>query len=295
MKGIKGYVHARVWDEHDRLRHEQRFTNLVMKLSRNSIGNMLLGSPLCSGIQAIAVGTSSVLPTIGDTTLGAEIFRQAMPPFGTQTPVQMRFMSSTDPVVVTFAQTVTPFVGGAGIAAPGGVGSSFFAGEFGLLSDIAPMVDPTTLYPTTTSAPTLAAHSPASGSAPNADYAVKYTWQNANGETLPSSPSGTLTLSGQGCFNITLPAAPAQAVSVRIYISTAAGLFWYFGTAAASTTTFSVDVQPPTSGVNPPSANSSLVPGVYNSGTLFNHTIFPTPVEMLTNFRLGITNSLVLG
>lgn len=286
---ITGKVKLSVY-ENDELVERHLFDNLVTTLSRRSIGNLLRRDPLASGVNAIAIGDSSVAATIDDIILGNERFRQALPAPGTNTPVQKNIIS--DPpaaVVVTFAQWITPFVANAGTVAPGGLGSSFFVNEFGLFTDIVAIADPL-------AAPTLAVHSPASGSVSNNDYTVKITWENENGETLPSPASSTLTLSGQGGFNITLPAAPSTAVRTRIYIKTGAGLYVFHAFVPAATTTYSVDNQPPpTPGVEPPTANTSVVPGETNSGSLLNHAILPSPVELKDPMRILIESALTLG
>lgn len=287
MWEITGDVRVSVF-EHDLRVYHAEFKNMVVALSRRSIGNLLRRSPLASGVNAIAIGDGSVPPTIDDIALGNERFRQSIPSPGTDTPVQKNLIS--DPpgaVVVTFAQWITPFVANAGTVAPGGLGASFFVAEFGLFTDIVAIADPLV-------APTLAAHSPASGSVTNNDYTVKITWENANGETLPSPPSSTLTLAGQGGFLITLPAAPSTAVNTRIYIKTGAGLYYFVASVAASVTTYDVSSQPAVS-TEPPLVNTSVVPGKTASGSLLNRAILPSPVELKDPQRILIESALTLG
>lgn len=289
---IKGYVSFKKWDDHGQLVDAGKFTNLVTSISRRSIGNRLRSHPLASGVRALAIGTGSAVPTIGDTTLASEIYRQAIPAAGIDLPWSRNIISPPPGVVmVTFAATLTPFGSGTGTVAPGGVGASFFVGEFGLFADVVAIADPTVIA-------TLAPHSPAAGSVNNNDYAVKYTYENDNGETLPSTTSTTLTLAGQGGFDITLPAAPAQAQRVKIYIKTGAGNYIYHDVITDPLiTVYSVNTQPDSNPLSaqPPLANSSNIPGKTGSGTLVNRAIFPSPQQMLTGFQIGIENSLVLG
>lgn len=287
---IPGKVRLWVTDDVGTVLEHYKFENLVTTISRRSVGNLLRGDQYSSPVRAIAIGDSAVAATLDDTALGNERFRQSIPAAGTDTPVQKNLISEAPgPVVITFAQWITPFVANSGVVAGGGVGSSFNVAEFGLFTDIVPMADPGSLA-------TLAVHSPASGTVPSGDYTVKYSWVNDNGETLPSSASATLTVASQGGFDITLPAAPSAAKQTRIYIKTNAGDYYLHATVSAATTVYSVDTQPPTSASPQPSGvNTSLVPGKTNSGTLFNHAILPVPVTLVDPMRIMIESSLTLG
>lgn len=72
------------------------------------------------------------------------------------------------------------------------------------------------------SAPTLSASANAGSTLPANTYYVKYTWLNANGESLPSPEASQAVSSGQQ-LNVTIPSLPPGATSANIYISTSSG------------------------------------------------------------------------
>jgi hypothetical protein len=75
---IKGTCHVQLFDENGELKEERRVDNLVVSAGRDAIIERLDSSPATSQPTHMAVGTGSTAPAAGNTTLGAEIDRNAL-------------------------------------------------------------------------------------------------------------------------------------------------------------------------------------------------------------------------
>lgn len=291
--GIKGEVAFWLLRGDACVRHERK-KNLIVNLSRPFLADLARGMLLSAPIGAIAIGTGSTAPSLTDTVLVNEVYRMAMPAPGTDTPLQANVLL-TSPTQIVFRQTLTPFVASSGRPTSPLVGTQVIT-EFGLFGDILAITTPT-------AAATISSQN-GTGTVPNNNFNIKYTWVNDIGETAPS-PAVAHTQSVTGSFTINLGPAPTQATKARLYIenvTAAPGTFWRFGTdisplPSSGNVTFTVSTNPPTFGTAAPSTNTSVAPGNNGSGRLFNRALIGSPggVSMSGTDRLMIESILTFG
>jgi hypothetical protein len=269
----------------------ERKKNLVVSGSRGFLGDIARGYGFSSALNAIAIGTGSVAPATGNTTLGTEVFRMALPAPGTSTPLQGNLIS-LDPVVVTLRQTLTPFVAVSGVPTTP-LGGTQVITEFGLFGDILTIANPAT--------PTIDSQTSGGGTVAATNYDIKVTWVNNNGETAASSEVAH-TQSAEGTFTVDLGTAPAEAVKARLYIdTTSSGTYYLFGTEvtdlSADPVQFTVTTPPPVSGTEPPTVNTTTVPGENDTGRLFNRALIGEPggVSMSGSDQIMIESRLTFG
>jgi hypothetical protein len=70
---IRGLVVAELFDENGRLKQAERSENLILTAGRNMIVDRLLASPTLGVPTHMGVGTGTVAPAVGDTTMTAEV------------------------------------------------------------------------------------------------------------------------------------------------------------------------------------------------------------------------------
>ena len=75
---IRGNCHVPLFDKDGELKTERRIENLVVTTGRDAIIERLDSSPGTTQPTHMAVGTGSTAPAAGNTTLGAEIDRNAL-------------------------------------------------------------------------------------------------------------------------------------------------------------------------------------------------------------------------
>jgi len=119
-----------------------------------------------------------------------------------------------------------------------------------------------TLTPTT--APTGTPASTGGSLAANTSYYVTYTWVDANGESTASSegviPTGSSPSTSTYSIPLTLPAAPAGATSVNVYVGTTSGGETLNGSASASVGTapsYTINFPSPTNASIAPTTNAT--------------------------------------
>lgn len=270
----------------------QHKKNMIVSLSRKLLGNLTRGFQQSSALNVMAIGTGSIAPDTTDTTLGSEVYRMALPAADTNTPLAANTIT-LDPVQVTFRQTLTPFAASSGTPA-GGLSGTHVITEFGLFGDVQSLTNPA-------SAPTIGSQD-TTGTTPAEDYNIKFTWVNGNGETAASAQVAH-TQSSTGSFTVNLGTAPVEATKARLYINTVSvdGNYYLYGTEVTDLTsdpvTFNVAVDPPTTGTQAPSTNTSTVPGALDSGTLFNRALIGEPggVSISGTDQIMIESKLTFG
>ena len=220
--------------------------NAVVSLAATQDADLLRGVLLSSPIRAMALGSDGTATSSGLTQLFAEVTRKAIPVAGVNQTYQKNLRSG---VTVTLQQTFGP-------------GLTFTLREAALFADIVELSTPTV-------APILTP-SESGGLLTAGTYTVVYTWKNNNGETQ-ASPSAQTAISGStGKITVTVPALPAQATQTRVFVG--------IGTPVinGTTTTTSYEATDPSAGPDePPASNTSLIPGILNSGAMLNRVVFP--------------------
>ena len=76
--GVRGHVHVQVTGPDGELKDERHVHNLVATAGKAHIADQLSSSPAGAAMSHMAVGTGTVDPAVGDTTLGTEIDRNAL-------------------------------------------------------------------------------------------------------------------------------------------------------------------------------------------------------------------------
>lgn len=75
--GMVGNVVVELWDENGDLKDFREVHNLVVTAGKNHVADRLSSAPGGAAMGWMAIGTGSVAAAAGDTTLGAEIDRNA--------------------------------------------------------------------------------------------------------------------------------------------------------------------------------------------------------------------------
>jgi hypothetical protein len=75
---IKGRVLVELFGPDGILKAERLIDNLVVTAGKNHIADQLSSAPGQSAMSHMAIGTGTVDPAVGDTTLGTEIDRNAL-------------------------------------------------------------------------------------------------------------------------------------------------------------------------------------------------------------------------
>jgi hypothetical protein len=104
------------------------------------------------------------------------------------------------------------------------------------LVDAGSLIDESTLIANPNTTPSLTTAT-TGGSLAAATYYVKYTWVNANGETLASPEASITTTGSTSTITVTIPSLPTNVTSANIYISTATGTETKQGSTTSTTYT----------------------------------------------------------
>lgn len=261
---VKGSGTLWICDARGRCRRTMRRDNLIVNGSKFLVADLLRNHPLSSPLQAIAVGSNGAAASSGQTTLLAEVARKALPAADTDTTLAKNLRSGT---TIIIRQTFGP-------------GLAFTLRESSLFGDIVALANPTV-------APGLTA-SDTGGTLTAGTYTVVYTWKNNNGETQ-ASPSAQATISSStGKMTVTLPALPSGATQARVF----AGIGSPVLSGTSITTSFVVSA-PPAGPDTPPGVNTSLIPGVANSGRMVNRLVWPD-ASILIDETFTIEKQLVV-
>lgn len=218
--------------------------NDIMVVAKTQAADLIREHPLSSPIRAMAVGSSATAVNTSQTQLVAEVTRKAIPTAGTNTATQINTRSGSE---ITIRQVFGP-------------GLVFTLREVGLFADIIELTDPS-------SAPGLVS-SASGGTLTTATYTVGYTYVNNNGETI-LSPTAAIAVTGPtGKIDVTVPALPSRATATRVYAAPS-------GTPllSGSTTTTAYAITSFPAGVTPPVSNTSLIPGLPNTGAMINRAV----------------------
>lgn len=75
---FKGFLDIYLKDEKGAVKQELHVPNLITTAGKNFIADQLSGTPGSTKMTHMAIGTSSTAAAVGDTTLGAELDRNAL-------------------------------------------------------------------------------------------------------------------------------------------------------------------------------------------------------------------------
>lgn len=75
---VRGELRVVLRGPDGKVKERRRVRNLIVTAGKNHIADQLSSSPSGSAMSHMAVGTGSTAPAAGDTTLGAEIDRNAL-------------------------------------------------------------------------------------------------------------------------------------------------------------------------------------------------------------------------
>lgn len=71
---VRGFVVVELFDQYDRIKDFRAVSNLITTIGRNQIVEQLVASPAAATKPThMGVGTGSVAPTVGDTTMTSEV------------------------------------------------------------------------------------------------------------------------------------------------------------------------------------------------------------------------------
>lgn len=228
---------------------------LIVTSGKTLFGDLLREEPLTTALRAIAIGTSNSAPAIGQTILGAEWIRKAVPAAGTNNAGP----GAAHAVNIRSGSQVTIGVS----LGPGLDGRTY--NEIGFFGSIIELANPTTAPVCTpsTSGGTLAAGT----------YTVSYSWKNANGETQEVVTTGVVITGSTGSIAVTVPALPAGATHSRIYAAIGASRLRITDITGTS---FTITTLSGSSG-SPSGSNTTLRPGIIDSGVLFDRALMAQP------------------
>lgn len=107
--------------------------NMVVLSSRGFLARLASGQIPCSPLAAMAIGTSSIAPSINQSQLGQEVYRMVLPTSGTNGELAANFVTLGDTVTLTLRQKLTPFFSSASGIATTALTNSVTIQEFGLI------------------------------------------------------------------------------------------------------------------------------------------------------------------
>lgn len=217
--------------------------NDILDAAKLQFADLIREHPLSSPIRAFALGSNGTATTGAETTLGAEVVREVIPAAGTDTATEKNILTGS---TIEFRQTFGP-------------GLTFTLRELGLFGDLIALSNPT-VAPEATAVQT-------GGTLTAGTYTVVYTWKNNNGETEVSPSDTAVITSSVGKIDVVIPALPLGATLASIYAGT--GTPALSGTTATATYTISA---PPAGGAAP-GTNTTVLPGIANSGRLINRAV----------------------
>lgn len=236
----------RLWirDNDGLFRLSAAFHNDIVLGAKQHNADLMRGHPLSSPIRAFALGSDATPVAVEQTQLVSEVTRKTIPAADVNTSTQVNILIGNE---LTLKQVFGP-------------GLSFILREVSLFGDIVEIDNPA-IAPIVTP-------SESGGTLAAGTYAVVYTWNNNNGETIASPSANAVIVGSTGKIDVTIPALPATATQARIYAApSGTPLFSGF----TVTTTYAITSFP--GGSTPPVTNTAVLPGEPNSGRMIDRAV----------------------
>lgn len=277
--------------------HERK-KNLVVDAARKIVAGLITSDEnYSSPIKALAIGSGTESPVRTQTKLVNEVFRRALPVYGTNSLGSANYVDTTNTnrYKAVFRETLQPHLPGGsyGGTLKDGVNTSgdITISEAGLFGNLIELDDPTTETITVSNATT-------GGSIADGDYEVKFAWTNLAGETALSTNSDSVNItSGTGTNKITVTIADPiliTATAVKIYVSKDSGDFLLQKTQAISVYTSDIVVQLTEyseSGAVAGDVNTTPIPSAIDGGTMFNRILIG-PTTLHPNDQIQVESIL---
>ncbi len=245
---------------------------LVVTTGKELIADLLRENTLTTAIRAIGIGTSNAAPSISNTILGTEIVRKAVPAPGTNNagPGAAHAVNVRSGSQITLGVSLGPNLNG----------NTFH--EIGFFGSIIELANPVTAPVCTPSA--------SGGSLATGTYTVSYSWKNGNGETLEVVTTGVSVTGPTGSIGVTVPALPTGATHSRIYSAIGASRLRITDITGTS---YTITTLSGSSG-SPSASNTTLRPGIINSGVLFDRGLISQPGGLSPTAGQYVYGELVL-
>lgn len=276
--------------------HERK-KNLVVDSARHIVAGLVSNDTnFSSPIKAIAIGSGADIPVHTQSKLVNEVFRRSLPAHGTDTVGSANYLdvSNQNRYKAVFRETLQPHLpdgeyGGTLKAAISNSGNINIC-EAGLFGNLIELDDPSTEIVTADASST-------GGTIDDGNYVVQFAWANLAGETSLSPNNASVEISngtGTNTITVTIDTIPANAVSVKIYVSKDSGDFILQANQAITLYTGILEVELveySTSGEVSGDVNTTLMPGAIDGGTMFNRILIG-PTTLRPNDQIQVESIL---